>query len=98
MPLNQVTQECCFRQAFDCLKDNNKTQINLMTILAEDYYLFSKEIVDIVVERIYTVSDIFFLFSFLFFCFLHLWPVALLTFANKQNHQNFLCLFKLCSV
>lgn len=45
-----------FRQALDDLKDNNKMQINLMTILADDYNSFSKEIVAVIAQQIMKVS------------------------------------------
>lgn len=45
------------RQALDDLKDNNKMQINLMTILADDYNSFSKEIVAVIAQQIMKVSN-----------------------------------------
>ncbi|VDP13207.1 unnamed protein product [Onchocerca flexuosa] len=44
-----------YRQALDDLKDNNKMQINLMTILADDYNSFSKEIVTVIAQQIMKV-------------------------------------------
>ncbi|VDK75640.1 unnamed protein product [Onchocerca ochengi] len=44
-----------YRQALDDLKDNNKMQINLMTILADDYNSFSKEIVAVIAQQIMKV-------------------------------------------
>lgn len=45
-----------YRQALDDLKDNNKMQINLMTILADDYNSFSKEIVAVIAQQIMKVN------------------------------------------
>ncbi|VDK17429.1 unnamed protein product [Anisakis simplex] len=41
-----------YREALDDLKDNNKMQINLMTILAEDYSSFSREIVHVIAHQV----------------------------------------------
>uniref|UniRef100_A0A183UVF6 CID domain-containing protein n=1 Tax=Toxocara canis TaxID=6265 RepID=A0A183UVF6_TOXCA len=41
-----------YREALDDLKDNNKMQINLMTILAEDYSSFSREIVNVIAQQV----------------------------------------------
>ncbi|VDM97555.1 unnamed protein product [Thelazia callipaeda] len=44
-----------YRQALDDLKDNNKMQINLMTILADDYNSFSRDIVCVIAQQIMKV-------------------------------------------
>lgn len=41
-----------YRQALDDLKDNNKMQINLMTILADDYNQYSQEIIRVIAQQI----------------------------------------------
>uniref|UniRef100_A0A915B997 CID domain-containing protein n=2 Tax=Parascaris univalens TaxID=6257 RepID=A0A915B997_PARUN len=41
-----------YREALNDLKDNNKMQINLMTILAEDYSSFSREIVHVIAQQV----------------------------------------------
>ncbi|MFH4983280.1 hypothetical protein AB6A40_009989 [Gnathostoma spinigerum] len=41
-----------YRQALEELKDNNKMQINLMTILADDYNSFSQEIIGVIVRQV----------------------------------------------
>jgi len=41
-----------YRSTLAELSNNNKTQINLLTILAEDYQSFSADIVDVIEERI----------------------------------------------
>lgn len=53
-----------YRQALDDLKDNNKMQINLMTILADDYNSYSKEIIDVIAQQIEKVCLNFFFSKF----------------------------------
>uniref|UniRef100_A0A0N5AWT2 CID domain-containing protein n=1 Tax=Syphacia muris TaxID=451379 RepID=A0A0N5AWT2_9BILA len=47
-----------YRLALENLKDNNKMQINLMTILADDYNSFSKDIVEVIAQQIKKVPTL----------------------------------------
>lgn len=47
-----------YRLALENLKDNNKMQINLMTILADDYNSSSKDIVEVIAQQIKKVPPV----------------------------------------
>ncbi|VDL67355.1 unnamed protein product [Nippostrongylus brasiliensis] len=47
-----------YKLTLDELVNNNKTQINLLTILAEDYQQHAAAIVDTIEKQIYTVPKI----------------------------------------